>query len=69
MLVDGYVRVSQVRGRSGPSFISPSEQADQIRDWTRLHNVQVAEMFVELDESGARLRALGATWREIGRGT
>jgi hypothetical protein len=37
MLVDGYVRVSQVRGRSRPQFISPSEPAGPIRDWAALH--------------------------------
>jgi hypothetical protein len=29
VVVDGYVRVSQVRGRKGPSFISPLEQRDE----------------------------------------
>ena len=33
MLVDGYVRVSQVRGRSRPQFISPSERAEAA--WAR----------------------------------
>jgi hypothetical protein len=54
MLVDGYVRVSQVRGRSRPQFISPSEQAGQIRDWAVLHGHTVANVWGELDESGAR---------------
>jgi DNA invertase Pin-like site-specific DNA recombinase len=54
VVVDGYVRVSQVRGRKGPSFISPAEQADQIEAWADLHRVQIAEVYEELDESGAR---------------
>lgn len=54
MLVDGYVRLSQVRGRSRPQLISPSEQAGQIRDWAALHGHTVANVWEELDESGAR---------------
>src|SRR3954449_298573 len=54
MVVDGYVRVSQVRGRKGPSFISPLEQRDQILSWARTHDVSVERVFEELDESGAR---------------
>src|SRR4051794_22732065 len=54
MIVDGYVRVSQVRGRRGPRFISPVEQRDRIEGWARLHEVQLAEVFEELDQSGAR---------------
>ena len=33
MRLDGYVRVSQVRGREGDSFISPAVQADRLRSW------------------------------------
>jgi hypothetical protein len=54
MLFDGYVRVSQVQGRSRPQVISPSEQAGQIRDWAALHGPTVANVWEELDESGAR---------------
>lgn len=54
MLVDGYVRVSQVRGRSRPQFISPSEPAGPIRDWAALHGDTVANVWEQLDESGAR---------------
>ena len=53
MLVDGYVRVSQVRGRSRPQFISPSEPAGPIRDWAGLHGHTVANVWEQLDESGA----------------
>src|SRR5690348_12101892 len=54
MLVDGYVRVSQVRGRKGPSFISPLEQRSQIESWASVNRATVAMMYEELDESGAR---------------
>jgi DNA invertase Pin-like site-specific DNA recombinase len=54
MIVDGYVRVSQVRGRQGLRFISPLDQREQIDRWAKAHDAQVAEVFEELDESGAR---------------
>jgi DNA invertase Pin-like site-specific DNA recombinase len=54
MVVDGYVRVSQVAGRKGPSFISPAVQREQIEGWAKLHGALVGEIFEELDESGAR---------------
>jgi hypothetical protein len=50
MLVDGYVRVSQVRGGSRPQFISPSEPAGPIRDWAALHGHTVANVWEQLDE-------------------
>lgn len=54
VLVDGYIRVSQVAGRRGASFISPSVQREQIEGWAKLHGATIAEIFEELDESGAR---------------
>jgi Resolvase, N terminal domain len=54
VLVDGYVRVSQVAGRGGERFISPSDQREQIQDWAKLHHAHVVRVFEELDESGAR---------------
>jgi DNA invertase Pin-like site-specific DNA recombinase len=54
MLIDGYVRVSQVSGRSGARFISPIVQREQIEGWAKLHGAVVGEVFEELDESGAR---------------
>jgi DNA invertase Pin-like site-specific DNA recombinase len=54
VLVDGYVRVSNVRGRSGERFISPSVQREQIEGWAKLHGAQIGEIHEELDESGAR---------------
>jgi len=53
--LDGYVRVSQVRGRSGDSFISPAQQRDRIEAWCRALDHEVGEIFEELDASGAKL--------------
>ena len=52
--VDGYVRVSQVGGRSGESFISPLVQREQIEAWCIARGFALGEMLEELDESGAR---------------
>src|SRR4051812_43944250 len=54
MLVDGYVRVSRVAGRSGDSFMSPKLQREQIGMWARLRRARVGWIFEELDESGGR---------------
>ena len=54
MIVDGYVRVSQVAGRSGERFLSPAVQLEQIEAWAGRNGVLVGEVFEELDESGAR---------------
>jgi DNA invertase Pin-like site-specific DNA recombinase len=54
MIVDGYVRVSQVKGRQGESFISPALQREQIVEWAKLKGAVVATVFEELDESGTR---------------
>jgi DNA invertase Pin-like site-specific DNA recombinase len=54
MVLDGYVRVSQVRGRGGERFISPSEQRNQIAAWIRFRGARVGTIFEELDASGAK---------------
>jgi site-specific DNA recombinase len=54
VIVDGYVRVSQVGRRAGERFISPSVQREQIEGWAKGHGALIARMFVELDESGGR---------------
>jgi DNA invertase Pin-like site-specific DNA recombinase len=54
MIVDGYIRVSQVSGRSGESFISPSLQREQIERWVAGRGYALGEILEELDESGAR---------------
>src|SRR3954447_2740417 len=53
-MFDGYVRVSQVAGRFGDSFISPIVQRDQIEGWALSRGETIGEIFEELDESGAR---------------
>ena len=50
--LDGYVRVSQVRGREGESFISPSVQRERIAAWLTAHGHGLGELFEELDQSG-----------------
>src|SRR5215208_6940896 len=65
MLVDGYVRVSQVGDREGARFISPRLQRQRIEQWAKLHRATVVVVHEELNESGARndrpklLEALG----------
>ncbi len=54
MLLDGYIRVSQVAGRRGDRFISPSVQREQIEAWTAANNAVLGEVFEELDQSGGR---------------
>src|SRR5215210_6575278 len=38
---DGYVRVSQTRGREGPSFISLEVQRDSIQRWAEANGVEI----------------------------
>lgn len=54
MLIDGYVRISQVAGRSGDSFISPALQREQILRWASAHGHRLAVVHEELDQSGGR---------------
>jgi DNA invertase Pin-like site-specific DNA recombinase len=54
VIVDGYVRVSQVRGRRGERFLSPVVQREQIEAWATARGAQVGHVFEELDVSGAR---------------
>jgi site-specific DNA recombinase len=53
-MIDGYVRVSRVAGRTGASFISPVLQREQIEGWCGLHGYDVGVIHEELDESGGR---------------
>jgi site-specific DNA recombinase len=48
----GIVRVSQVSGREGESFISPREQADRIGAACERERLQLLEIHEELDVSG-----------------
>ena len=54
MVVDGYVRVSQVAGRSGERFISPSVQREKIEAFATARGYVIGQIFEELDESGGR---------------
>lgn len=54
MRLDGYVRVSQTRGRVGDSFQSPTAQADRINAWATAFGHHIEILHTELDESGAR---------------
>lgn len=54
MRLDGYIRVSEVRGRSGDTFISPAVQREKIEAWARLHGHEVAAVHEELDQSGGK---------------
>jgi Resolvase, N terminal domain len=50
----GYVRVSDVAGRSGASFISPGVQRERIAAWCSLYDAHLQDVAEELDESGGR---------------
>ena len=55
MVLDGYIRVSQVGDREGESFISPTVQREQIKGWIKNHSeINLGEVFEELNESGGR---------------
>lgn len=54
MRVYGYVRVSQVRGRKGASFISPTVQRDHIDRWAQAEGAEIVGILEELDVSGSR---------------
>lgn len=50
--MDGYIRVSRVGGREGPSYISPSVQRDAIKRWAAYHNVTIDTWHTDEDHSG-----------------
>lgn len=53
--MDGYVRVSQVAGRSGERFQSPGAQRDAIEGWAKAHGVTIAAWHEDLDRSGGTM--------------
>src|SRR5829696_1702294 len=59
MRLGGYIRVSQVHGREGPSFTSPDVQREKIATWARLHGHEIAEWWEDLDQSGAKAERPG----------
>jgi DNA invertase Pin-like site-specific DNA recombinase len=54
--LDLYVRVSDVRGRSGDSFISPKDQEERCRALAKARAYRVGEVFTDLDVSGGKMR-------------
>lgn len=54
MRLDGYIRVSDSRGRSGESFISPDQQRDAITAWAKLHGHEIIALHEEMDVSGGK---------------
>lgn len=48
----GYVRVSQVGGRAGDSFLSPDLQRDRIEAWAAYRGMTVTRWYIDLDVSG-----------------
>lgn len=55
MKLDGYCRVSSVRGREGESFLSPDLQRQQIAGWANLHGHQIVAWYTDLDQSGGKM--------------
>jgi DNA invertase Pin-like site-specific DNA recombinase len=53
--LDVYVRVSQVGGREGESFISPKEQEEKCRALATMRGYEVGRVFTDLDQSGGTM--------------
>jgi site-specific DNA recombinase len=50
--VDGYIRVSRVQGREGPSYQSPSNQRATLERWAEYRGIDIATWHVDEDQSG-----------------
>jgi site-specific DNA recombinase len=59
IVLDGYIRVSQTRGREGDSFISPKVQRDRIQAWADMRDVEIGAWHEDLDQSGGKLHRPG----------
>ena len=59
MILDGYIRVSQTRGREGDTFISPKVQREAIQRWADGRGVEIAAWHEDLDQSGGKLSRPG----------
>jgi site-specific DNA recombinase len=53
--LDGYLRVSSVRGREGDSFLSPELQRQQIERWASVHDHEIVRWATDLDQSGGKM--------------
>lgn len=56
MQVDAYIRVSDVHGRSGESFISVDVQRERITAWAASQGHEIIEYWEELDVSGGKMQ-------------
>src|SRR5215217_3562852 len=54
--LDIYVRVSDVRGRAGDSFISPKDQEERCRALAASRGYKVGEVLTDLDVSGGKMK-------------
>jgi DNA invertase Pin-like site-specific DNA recombinase len=69
---DGYVRVSRVGGRSGPSYRSPDDQRAIIEQLAQAKGITLGEVVAEEDVSGKKgidSRELGRLVRKVEEGT
>jgi site-specific DNA recombinase len=64
--LDGYTRVSRVRGRGGESFISPDVQREQIERYAALRGFEIVGWETDLDQSGGTIDRPGFQ-RVLGR--
>jgi DNA invertase Pin-like site-specific DNA recombinase len=71
MRFDGYIRVSDTKGRSGERFLSPDIQRDTIERLAAAKGVKLGEVVEELDVSGGQKiedRELGRLVERVERG-
>jgi DNA invertase Pin-like site-specific DNA recombinase len=50
--LDGYIRVSDVNGREGPSYISPDVQRAKIQAWADAKGIKISRFFKDEDKTG-----------------
>jgi DNA invertase Pin-like site-specific DNA recombinase len=65
--LDGYIRVSQVGGRGGESFISPTVQREEISHAISSRGAVPGEIFEELNKSGTRASDRVLLMEAVGR--
>ena len=54
MRFDGYIRVSDTKGRGGESFLSPAIQRDTIERLAKAKSIELGEIVEEIDVSGGK---------------